>query len=329
MKKMILAAAMLIILSCQVLCAEISDVSAIEKDLFGVEYKEEQIATRLSRIEEYLFGEKKSGTNAERIKQITDASGLSTGSPKTENEKRIAETEYLPEDKNVTYPVIDMMEEKVFKKTYLGENVYKRVERLEQKAFGKISQGELSDRTDRLKASILAINANESMLTNNFNPQPTTPEEFYEQTPEKYYTTQEKNFSFGGTTMGGFQTRKSNNPYQYNNFGAANTNEYTSYTTGGAASYHTDFEQALTSAEKMILGKTNQHATEDERLAKMEKKVFKKTFSGDSLSRLDRVVSAAHAQKTGVGYHENKFDRYLSGGLQAGMILLMILAMIL
>jgi len=326
MKKFILAAAVLTALSCQVFCAEINDISAIEKDLFGVEYKEEQTPTRLSRIEEYLFGEKKSGTNSERIKKITDASGLSTEPKKTENEKRIAAAEFLPEDKNVTYPVIDMMEEKVFNKTYQGENVYKRVERLEQKTFGKVSQGELSDRTDKLKASVLAINANESMLANNSEPQPTTPEEFYRQSPQNYYTPQERNFSFGGTTMGGFKTGSSNNPYTYGN---SKNNTYSSYPTGGAASYHSDFEQALSSAENMILGRTNPNATEDERLSKMEKKVFKKTFSGDSLSRLDRVVSAAHAQKTGVGYHENKFDRYLSGGLQAGMILLMILAMIL
>ena len=52
MKKFILTAAMLTALSCQVFCAEINDISAIEKDLFGVEYKEEQTPTRLNRIEE-------------------------------------------------------------------------------------------------------------------------------------------------------------------------------------------------------------------------------------------------------------------------------------
>ncbi len=326
MKKMILAAAMLTVLSCQTFCSEIEDITIIERDLFGVEYKEEQPTKRLSRIEEFLFGEKKSGTNAERLKKITDSSGVSTEPKKTENEKRIAEAEYLPEDKNVTYPVIDMMEEKVFQKNYQGENVYKRVERLEQKTYGKASEGELSERTDKLKASLLAINSNENILENNFEPQPTTPEGIYTQSPQNYYTPQERNFSFGGTSTGTVKIgQMPTSPYSYSN----NSNNYSSYTTGGAAAYHDDFEEALTSAEKMILGKSNPNATENERLSKMEKKVLKKTYSGDSLTRLDRVVSAAHAQKTGVGYHENKFDRYLSGGLQAGMILLMILAMIL
>lgn len=329
MKKLILAAAMLTALSCPSFCNELTDISAIEKDLFGVEYTEEQASTRLTRIEEFLFGEKKSGTSAERLKKITDTSGVSTEPKKTENEKRIAEAEYLPEDKNVTYPVIDMMEEKVFNKTYQGENIYKRVERLEKHTYGKISQGELSDRTDKLKASVLAINSNESMLANNSEPQPTTPEEYYKQNPQNYYTQQEKNFSFGGTSMGSFNFNGGNNPYSYGNSSTMATKTYQSYPTGGAAAYHDDFEQALSSAENMILGKTNPNSTENERLSKLEKKVFKKTFDGDSLTRLDRVVSAAHAQKTGVGYHENKFDRYLSGGLQAGMILLMILAMIL
>lgn len=329
MKKLILAAAMLTALSCPSFCNELTDISAIEKDLFGVEYTEEQASTRLTRIEEFLFGEKKSGTNADRLKKITDTSGVSTEPKKTENEKKIAEAEYLPEDKNVTYPVIDMMEEKVFNKTYQGENVYKRVERLEKHTYGKISQGELSDRTDKLKASVLAVNSNESMLANNSEPQPTTPEEYYKQNPQNYYTQQEKNFSFGGTSMGSFSFNGGNNPYSYGNSSTTGTKNYQSYSTGGAAAYHDDFEQALSSAENMILGKTNPNSTENERLSKLEKKVFKKTFDGDSLTRLDRVVSAAHAQKTGVGYHENKFDRYLSGGLQAGMILLMILAMIL
>lgn len=326
MNKMILAAAMLTLLSCQTFCSELSDISAIEKDLFGVEYKEEQTSTRLTRIEEFLFGEKKSGTNAERLKKITDSSGVSTEPKKTENEKRIAEAEYLPEDKNVTYPVIDMMEEKVFQKNYQGENVYKRIERLEKKAYGKTSEGELAERTDKLKASLLAINSNENILANNFEPQPTTPEGVYSQSPQNYYSPQERNFSFGGTSTGSVKIgQMPTNPYSYNN----NSNNFSSYSTGGAAAYHDDFEQALSSAENMILGKTNPNATENERLSKMEKKVLKKTFNDDSLTRLDRVVSAAHAQKTGVGYHENKFDRYLSGGLQAGMILLMILAMIL
>ena len=42
---------------------------ADEKDLFGIEYKDENISKRLSRIEENIFGEIKTGTNAIRIKK--------------------------------------------------------------------------------------------------------------------------------------------------------------------------------------------------------------------------------------------------------------------
>lgn len=79
----------------------------------------------------------------------------------------------------------------------------------------------------------------------------------------------------------------------------------------------------------MILGKTNKNESEQVRLSKLEKKIFKKTYNGDSLSRLDRIVSAAHAQKTGKIYNENKWDKYISTGIQVGTIVLMILAMIL
>ena len=66
--------------------------------------------------------------------------------------------------------VIDIMEEKTFNKTFQGENVYKRVARLEEKAFGKSSEGELSERTDRLKAKLLAVKQDKITYGNNYQP---------------------------------------------------------------------------------------------------------------------------------------------------------------
>ena len=90
-----------------------------------------------------------------------------------------------------------------------------------------------------------------------------------------------------------------------------------------------DFEFALSAAENMILGKTNNNITAAERLEKLEKKIFKKTYSGDHLARLDRIVTAAQAQQTGKIYKDNKWDKYISTGIQVGTIILMILAMVL
>lgn len=300
MKEKLMLLMATVILSCPSFASEITDVSIIEKDLFGIEYKDENISKRLSRIEENIFGEIKTGTNAIRIKNITEASGISLTPKQTAEEKRIIAADYQKEDNSVTYPIIDMMENEVFNKNFHGENVYKRVARLEEKTFGKAFEGDLSTRTDKLKASILAVKPNTLAYEDSYN---------YE-----------------------------NDYSHYNNdslFSKTNTEPLFSrnYTTGGAANLYqenqNDFEYALTSAENMILGKTNKNNTNSERLNKLEKKVFKKTFSGDKITRLERVVSAAQAQKTGHIYKESKMDKYLSTGIQVGSILLMILAMIL
>lgn len=315
MNKLFVLCYALVILSCPVLASELSDVSLLEKDLFGVEYKDESITSRLMRIEKHLYGKVNQGTNQERIKKIAETSGISFAPKLTDEQKRIAAAEYEKEDNTVSYPVIDMMEEKVFKMSYQGENVYKRVARLEEKAFGKASQGELSARTDKLKAELLAV----KQETNNI------------------YDNIEQNQLATLSPGNGYREipPANSNYYQENNtLNAPPFSTYGGYPTGGAASSgysysNSDFDYALTAAENLIFGKNYSDKSEAERLNRLENKIFKKTFSGDKIARLERVVSAATAKNSGNIYRENKFDRYLSTGMQVGAILLMILAMIL
>lgn len=139
---------------------ELSDVSVIENQLFGAEYNDETLNKRLDRIDNYLFGSIQKGTSSVRIKKIGESAGISFLPKQTSEQKKIAAADFMPEDKDVSYPVIDMLEEHSFKKTYQGENVYKRLDRLEQKAFGKVNDGDLSSRTDKLKAALLAVKPN-------------------------------------------------------------------------------------------------------------------------------------------------------------------------
>ena len=307
MKKITAVLAVLIILACKSFGTELTDITVIENDIFGFEYEDESIAKRLSRLEKHIFGQEKKGTNEARIKNIADASGISFKPKQTAEEKRIAAADYNPEDKSVSYPVIDMMEEKEFNKHFQGENVYKRIERLEKKVFGKTFDGNLSDRTDKLKASILAV-----------KPQKTAEnQQSYKTT---YYEDDDNYFSPSNSAF----IKKSQNSYPTGMAAPLNSSYYNSY--GNNTS---DFEFALSAAENMILGKTNEHITAAERLEKLEKKIFKKTYSGDHLSRLDRIVTAAQAQKSGKIYQDNKWDKYITTGIQVGTILLMILAMVL
>lgn len=347
MKKLVRAFSVLVIVLCSfssVMADELANLSIIEKDLFGVEYKNEDGVKRLNRIEKHIFGEIKSGTSAKRIQDIADASGISFMPKKTAEEKRIAAADFEKEDTSVNYPVIDLMENKVFNKNFHGENVYKRVARLEQKTFGKSSEGELSTRTDKLKAAILAVKQDDLIASENSTKNRIATSSNQRKTAEMFRNSSRNGNTFydptpNGTSMYG-ENSAMEDYYLFGNQTSSNNNSLQNdrnngYPTGGAAKYNdysearSDFAQALSAAENFILGKSNDNYSDNERLNKLENKVFKKTFSGDKISRLERVVSAASAKKNGGVFNENKWERYLSTGIQVGSILLMILAMIL
>ncbi|MBQ2644375.1 hypothetical protein IJG14_02220 [bacterium] len=318
MKKFLTVFFALAILSCKCFGTELDNLATIEKEIFGIEYRDDNTTTRLNRLEKHLFGQTKTGANTERINRIAEVSGISFMPKPTQEQQRIAQADLEPEDSNVSYPIIDMMENEIFKKIYQGENVYKRVERLEQKTFGKIFDGDLSQRTDKLKASILTVKPEKITYDENYNPSnfgnksSNLPMTQYNNDNEYFYTPNP------------LLTQKAQNSYITGMAAPLNQSYYNSY--GNNTS---DFEFALSAAENMLLGKTNNTETVHERLNKLEKKIFKKTYSGDHLARLDRIVTAAQAQKTGKMYKENKWDRYISTGIQIGTIVLMILAMIL
>lgn len=309
MKKLLAVCFILGVFSCEVFADDMKNISTVEKDLFGVEYVDENITQRLNRVENHLYGKTNSGTPTQRLNKIAETSGISFAPKKTAEEKRIAQADVEKEDNSVSYPVIDIMEEKTFNKTFQGENVYKRVARLEEKAFGKSSEGELSERTDRLKAKLLAVKQDKITYGNNYQPTSIPKQKSYQyQTKQPVY-----NYSGGLPPFSGYPTGA-----------AANANSSNSYTYS-----ESDFEYALSAAENMIFGKPSNLTSTTDRLNKLEQKIFKKTFSGDKIARLERVVSAASAKNANNMYKENKWDRYLTTGVQVGSILLMILAMIL
>jgi len=281
-------------LFCGAYANELSDISVIESQLFGTEYNNEKVSARLDRIDKYLFGSIQSGQPAERITRISDSAGISFLPQKTQEQKKIAAADFLPEDKDVSYPVIDMLEQRTFNKNYQGENVYKRLERLEQKAFGKTLDGDLSSRTDKLKASLLAIKPDkitydDSYKPNNFNPQ-------------NYYY---------------------NDKYELQSY-----SEEKGYPTGAAAS--SDVNYGLSALENFVFGDTYAHLSSNDRLSKLERKLLKKTFDNDDInSRMERIATVASAKGSAGQYSENKWAKYLSTGVQVGSIILMILAMIL
>ena len=144
---------LLITMSISFAVAPISaQLSNIEKSLFGVEYKKESEAQRIKRIEKQVYGEEyKEKDIQKRINKINETLGLEGSEEDIEAIKK--EVDNI-QAKGVSYPAIDRLENHLLGRTYDGEGVYSRVERLEKKVFNSKQDGDLNQRVERLSATI-------------------------------------------------------------------------------------------------------------------------------------------------------------------------------
>ena len=154
MKKKFIIFSILLLMNIQipiVTFAANNTITEVENSLFGYDYKNESDITRVERIERYLYGTKKNGTNSIEDKNLT-----STKSNLNENLNQSLNNELmgLKEDSTVDYPIVDSMETEVFKTTYKDENIYKRLDRLEEKVFNSKSTASLNERVNRLASAI-------------------------------------------------------------------------------------------------------------------------------------------------------------------------------
>ena len=135
-------------------------LSVIENNLFGYEYKNDTEQVRVERIEEHLYGQKKTGTVQKRIESIQSDTGIIVEEPKpvmtaeqkakAKQEQRDKELKNLKEDSTVDYPIVDKMEQEIFHTTYKNENIYTRLDRLEERVFKQKSNADLNTRVDKL-----------------------------------------------------------------------------------------------------------------------------------------------------------------------------------
>ena len=135
-----------------------AQLSKIETSLWGFDYSSKTNAERLDRIEKNVFGTTTPNEKIElRIEKINKTLGFETASEALKSAGELAQNEV----EGVSYPQIDALETRLYKKTYEGENIYKRIERLEKKIFGTTQDGDLASRTDKLK-DFLRIEASRS-----------------------------------------------------------------------------------------------------------------------------------------------------------------------
>lgn len=137
-------------------------LDALEMTIFGYDYKNENDSKRIERIETHLYGSKKSGNINKRIENIKNDIGYVKPQTMTkENNKNSLKNDLrnefsnIKEDASVEYPMVDRIEEELFKTNYKTENIYTRLDRLEKQVFNKTSNEPLTDRVDRLASIVL------------------------------------------------------------------------------------------------------------------------------------------------------------------------------
>lgn len=137
-------------------------LDALEMTIFGYDYKNENDSKRIERIETHLYGSKKSGNINKRIENIKNDIGYVKPQTMTkENNKNSLKNDLrnefsnIKEDASVEYPMVDKIEEELFKTNYKTENIYTRLDRLEKQVFNKTSNEPLTDRVDKLASIVL------------------------------------------------------------------------------------------------------------------------------------------------------------------------------
>lgn len=283
------------------------NLALIENHIFGHENPKMKESERLSTIEKFVYGSPKTSSTSARLKQLNSDLGLEPdGAPKVAstpqnsysgNQQRVfddPQEDYAnePADPSAQYPIVDNIETSLLKQTYKNENIYKRLDRLEQKAYGRVSKASLSERVEKLSSLVEPPAAKDTSY-------------------DDYMANNDEYNYFSPGTNG--NPRASSAPV---------------HVPGTQTSAAKSAE--LLRLEQTIFGKMYTEDSTSRRLSRLEKKVLNKDFSAepDEL-RIERLATVANAQQSAQVYKENKLMQHVSTGIQIGGMILMILAMIL
>ena len=299
MKKYILVISVLLSINCAIATSQYSAVlDKLENSLYGFTYTTSDDASRLSRIEESVYGQSRPNKSInERIANLNkDMSVEQIGHEITPKEDTFAEEQMPPAGANVDYPSINELERQVFNKEFKNQDLNSRLANLEKKSLGQTYDNDpFSSRVERLQAKLKPKSFMDNNIAQSSN-------DFYDGDT----ITLDKNYSL--------------DEYQPPEF------DYDAYNARNIKPERVN----LASVEKSIFKKSFNGDSTDNRLSRLESTMFGTTFNTDTQEdRLNRIASAYKAQKTASRYDSNKFSQNMATAMQIGTILLMILACVL
>lgn len=155
----------IIFVFCLNLNASASDtLSKLENGLFGIDYSGQKDGERLARLEKTVYGKSFNDSNLSRTKRLyDDLCGDEIGNEITPKFDTFAEEdELITMQEKVNYPVLDELEENVFKKKFPNKDLNERLASLEKFSFNKTYDKEnFADRVERLRKDILGTKIDE------------------------------------------------------------------------------------------------------------------------------------------------------------------------
>lgn len=325
MKKIIIFLAL--ILSCNTVLASPNNaiLDKIENSIFGFTYSNETENARLERIEENVYGKASTGqtqTRVAKLKKDLAADLMGQEIEPKEDTFREDEDSWVfakepVESSKIDYPVINELEQQIFKKEFKDQNIKTRLSNLEKKTFNKTYETEdLSTRVDRLKAEIKPKDFMANKIAQQEN-------KFYDGDIGKL----DQNFHIDpyGTPFDYDAYNQRNNQMQYPDYA-----DYDDFGSGSTNVFKPSKQLNISAIEKTLYKTKFENEPMSSRLSRVESSVFGTVFANDSESeRLMRLSSAINAQKSAKRYDNNRFGQNMATAFQIGTLILMVLACIL
>ena len=289
-------------------------ITPIENSFYGIDYAEETDEKRLERLEETVYGKSQKGelkTRIEKLKEdisseligkeieaCTDTFANDTPKSSSYEQNENKQTLYK-EDSNISYPVVDTMENIVFKKQFKTSDINNRLTKLEAEVYNQtFNTDDLYTRVDRLKKTLLIQE----------NPQLANFEDV-----------------FGDTDTPKYEDYENYTPKypRENQLTGSNSRDFSQVS-------ESDLNLAIEKLEKTILKRKYKNDDNNTRLSRIENKMFSTDYEEDDTNtRLNRIATAYQAQKSSKKYMGFDLQEKLSTVMQIGMTVLFILAMVL
>lgn len=303
-------------------------LSKLEFKYFQHDYAKDETAARLERLEKMVFGEVRTGNDADRLKSLValvpnlnqkvgedeNSSAAADAAPPqkrtaTKPAPKAPRYDAQPQDEerdavvnDSSYPAVTAVEKKLLGRDFIGESVGKRLDRLEIKAFGKTSASDdLQDRLDRLKRATGVDVARQAPAGSDWADEEDGPDLTY--VPDKGIQPftgigGEDGRSFSGRDLRkDFQQAMGRRPSGYDpyagtgTFGAGGAQPQPSARRGSSDRFDDDMPPMAPNLARNNSGMPPSPAMGlSQQVALLEREVFKKTYSNETIpARLNRL----------------------------------------